>query len=272
MSIITFWSNDNIETGQTMSMAAVATHMAIEHNYKILMIDTANNDKTLEDAFWSQTKKTIVKQKQDIGSGLSGLIRVIDSNRNSPEVITNYSKIIFKNRLELLNGDKMNVEEYKKMQETLQNIVLLANKYYDYVFIDLKTNIENETTKKILSVSDVIVVNITQRLRNINNFLELKEQEDIFKKDNVILNIGTYNPRLSKYTSKNIARYMREKEILFIPYNNTYFEATNEGLVADYFIKFRKVRNVNPNAPFIEATKKLKNAIIDRVKALQMKI
>ena len=51
MSIITFWSNDNIETGQTMSMAAVATHMAIEHNYKILMIDTANNDKTLEDAF-----------------------------------------------------------------------------------------------------------------------------------------------------------------------------------------------------------------------------
>ena len=150
MSIITFWSNDNIETGQTMSMAAVATHMAIEHNYKILMIDTANNDKTLEDAFWSQTKKTIVKQKQDIGSGLSGLIRVIDSNRNSPEVITNYSKIIFKNRLELLKGDKMNVEEYKKMQETLQNIVLLANKYYDYVFIDLKTNIENETTKKIL--------------------------------------------------------------------------------------------------------------------------
>ena len=140
MSIITFWSNDNIETGQTMSMAAVATHMAIEHNYKILMIDTANNDKTLEDAFWSQTKKTIVKQKQDIGSGLSGLIRVIDSNRNSPEVITNYSKIIFKNRLELLKGDEMNVEEYKKMQETLQNIVLLANKYYDYVFIDLKNN------------------------------------------------------------------------------------------------------------------------------------
>ena len=80
MAVITFCSNQIRETGQTMSMAAVATHMAIEHNYKILMIDTANNDKTLEDAFWSQTKKTIVKQKQDIGSGLSGLIRVIDSN------------------------------------------------------------------------------------------------------------------------------------------------------------------------------------------------
>ena len=106
------------------------------------------------------------------------------------------------------------------MQETLQNIVLLANKYYDYVFIDLKTNIENETTKKILSVSDVIVVNITQRLRNINNFLELKEQEDIFKKDNVILNIGTYNPRLSKYTRNNIPRRL-------ISFSGVFFSSKN---------------------------------------------
>ncbi len=40
MAIITFWSNAKKPTGQTMSIAAVATSMAIEHNYKILLIST----------------------------------------------------------------------------------------------------------------------------------------------------------------------------------------------------------------------------------------
>lgn len=40
MAIITFWSNTKKETGQTMSIAAVATCMAIEHNYKILLVST----------------------------------------------------------------------------------------------------------------------------------------------------------------------------------------------------------------------------------------
>lgn len=40
MAIITFWSKSKKETGQTMSAVAVATSMAIEHNYKILLIST----------------------------------------------------------------------------------------------------------------------------------------------------------------------------------------------------------------------------------------
>lgn len=40
MAIITFWSNTKKETGQSMSIAAVATSMAIEHNYKILLVST----------------------------------------------------------------------------------------------------------------------------------------------------------------------------------------------------------------------------------------
>lgn len=40
MAIITFWSNTKKETGQSMSIAAIATSMAIEHNYKILLVST----------------------------------------------------------------------------------------------------------------------------------------------------------------------------------------------------------------------------------------
>ena len=37
MAIITFWGGDSKESGQTLSIAAVATQMAIEHNYKIFL-------------------------------------------------------------------------------------------------------------------------------------------------------------------------------------------------------------------------------------------
>ncbi len=36
MAIITFYSTDYKETGQTVSMAAIITYMAIKHNYKML--------------------------------------------------------------------------------------------------------------------------------------------------------------------------------------------------------------------------------------------
>lgn len=40
MAIITFYSNAKKETGQTMSIAAIAASMPIEHNCKILLIAT----------------------------------------------------------------------------------------------------------------------------------------------------------------------------------------------------------------------------------------
>ena len=40
MSIIAFWSNGREETAKTLSIAAISTYMAIQHNYRILSIST----------------------------------------------------------------------------------------------------------------------------------------------------------------------------------------------------------------------------------------
>ena len=48
MSIVTFWNNGNEQTGKTLSIAAIATYMAIEHNYRILVISTGYNDRNIE--------------------------------------------------------------------------------------------------------------------------------------------------------------------------------------------------------------------------------
>lgn len=40
MSIITFWSNGKEETAKTLSIAAIATNIAMERNFKILIVPT----------------------------------------------------------------------------------------------------------------------------------------------------------------------------------------------------------------------------------------
>ena len=47
MSIVTFWNNTREQSGKTLTAVAVATKMAIERNYKILLISTAYKDPTM---------------------------------------------------------------------------------------------------------------------------------------------------------------------------------------------------------------------------------
>ena len=56
MAVVAFWSNEEKETGQSLSMVALTTYMAIEHNYRILEISTGFQDTTVEDSYWDLEK------------------------------------------------------------------------------------------------------------------------------------------------------------------------------------------------------------------------
>lgn len=56
MSVVTFWSSGKEQTGKTLSIAAISTYMAIEHNYRILVISTGYKDDTLDSCFWEPKK------------------------------------------------------------------------------------------------------------------------------------------------------------------------------------------------------------------------
>ena len=43
MSIVTFWSNSEKTIGQTVAASVTATTMAMEHNYKVLLISADIN-------------------------------------------------------------------------------------------------------------------------------------------------------------------------------------------------------------------------------------
>lgn len=280
MAIITFCSNEIKETGQTLSMAAIATYMAIEHNYKILMIPTGFNDLTLENCFWEYDKiRPTGAFKQDTGSvgldsGVEGLIKVINSNRTNNEIVKNYSRIILKDRLDILlsPGTKL-YQEYAVMAANYTTIIQTANRYYDLVFVDLSKRMPRKEIVEILQSSDIVVMNLTQRLKTIDDFMALREKSDFYRRKNIMLNIGRYD-KFSKYNDKNITKYLKEKNnVSVVPYNTLFFEACSEGMIIDFLLKLRNITDdTDRNVNFIKELKKLDDNILIKLQELQMKL
>lgn len=278
MAIVTFKSNEIKETGQTLSLAAIASQMAIEHNYKVLIVSTNFKDKTLENCFWdigktSSLTERIVQPSVGIESGVEGLMRVMASNKTSPEIVKNYSKIILRDRLDVLPSPVITeYKDYENIAATYPEILQLADRYYDIVFVDLSKRMSEQYAENIIQVSDVVVVNLTQRLKNIDDFIELREQEEFYKRKHIMLLIGRYDS-FSKYNTKNITRYLKErKPVGVIPYNTLYFEACSEGKIIDFFLRMKNIDEMDRNHVFVKETTDFGNSIIYKLQELQMKL
>lgn len=284
MAIITFWSNTNNQTGQTMSAVAVATNMAIEHNYKILLISTQYNDDSLELCFGNQNKnknlinKLVKNPNVGMDNGIEGLSKIANSGKLEPEIIQNYTNVVLKERLEILYGfqdreDKNFLEDYLKVKDQYKDIINDANKFYDMVIVDLKKGLTDDISKNILQISDVIVYNVEQKIVKLNDFLELKPKLlNITNKNNIILNIGRLDEQ-SKYSIKNISRYLKmQSDITTIPYNTLFFEASGEEKIVDLFLKIRKISQTDKNAIFIKQVQNTVENILYKIKEVQMKI
>ena len=279
MSIITFKSDEQKETGQTLSLVATATQMAIEHNYKILIVSTSYRDKTLESCFWEldREKKPIFSSNRmtavGIDSGTEGLIRGLVSSKTNPAMVKDYSKTVLRDRLDVLVSPNSEIyQDYEKVASNYPEILKIADRYYDMIFVDLTRRMDTEQAKKILDISDVVIMNMTQRLRNIDEVMALRKENDFYKQRNVMLLIGRYDAH-SKYNVKNVTRYMKEKRsVLATPYHTLYFEACSEGKAVDFFLKLKRLDPADRNAVFVKGANDVVETIISKLRELQAKI
>ncbi len=262
MPIVSFWNNSSKETGQTLASVAIATMMAIEHNRKILAISTGFKDKTVEDCFWNVSKsKGILSmfggRQPGMNNGIEGLVKILQSNRTSSNIVSDYTKVVFRDRLDILPSPDTNIiDVYNKITPYYAQLAEIANKEYNMVIIDIDKRMKIEDQKKILEKSDLIVVTLKQGRTDLEELLELKQKEPLFKRNNVILLVGKYD-KFSKYNLKNITRYLKENKLISaISYNTLYNEATTEGKVADFFLKFRVVEDqTDRNVVFMQQAK-----------------
>ena len=285
MSIITFVNNIKEDTGKCMSLVAIATYMGIEYNNKVLVVSTTDRQDKIKSCFFEdkQVKKIRFgifgenKSTLDTESGIEGIAKIIRSNRLTPDMITNYTQVVFKDRREILLGaeikNKKNPEEKVRINEEYIDLISNANNYYDKVFVDLDENITEDVREQIINMSDLVIVNSSQNYKSLQKLKENKEKSELLNSPKTLILIGRYD-KYSKYNSKNITRYLEEKnQVLTVPYNTLYFEALNEAGVPDLFLRFRKLYDSEDrNALFIEEIKRASENIIYRIQELQARM
>jgi len=282
MAIVTFYSKEEKETGQTLSAAALATYLAIKHNRKILLVSTNFRDDTLEACYWNLRKEAegmaniagVTPNKGvDVGSGVEGLIKIMESNKISPEMIRNYTRIVFKDRLDVLFSSTTKVyEEYCQIANKYVDILKQADRYYDIVIVDLTKKMDKQTAQTILDTSTIVVLSFTQKIRNIEQVYQLRTADPFYRQDHILLNIGRYDT-FSKYSNKNITRTLKEKKpLLVVPYNTLFFEAAAEGDIVEFFLRFQKVEPTDRNAVFMKEIDKMTERVIYKLQELRMRM
>lgn len=282
MAVIAFWSNSNKETGQTVSAATIATYMAIEHNFRILLVDATFDDDTLERCFWTITnnaKKDVTqrlnKGKLDISAGAEGLASAIASNKATPEIITNYTRVVFKNRLDVLCGLKTkDRNEYLKITKLYKDLLHTANKYYDLVFVDLEKTLELENTKAMLEEADIIMYNFTKNLKQADEFIDTVQKNPNLLSKQKLIPLLSNSDENTPYNVKNVTRYIGErKEIPKIPYTAGFVKSISEAGVANYFLNNgMSGKGFNKSSDLIVSASYACETIVKRLEELKYRI
>lgn len=269
MPITTFWSNNRETIGQTVAAACMATEMAIEHNYKVLLVSADFNNNTMLDCFGAQEsnkeilKGLIRKPQINLDSGINGLLKMANSNRVTPEIIHDYTKIVFSNRLEVLySPNNINEKDQNDTMEKIKNIIMNAARYYDQVIVDLKKELKISEQLEILQMSDIIVLNINQRLNKIEETFQIKEINNMY--DKILWNICKHDKN-SKYNSKNLLRTVLKKQtVCETPYNTLIYDACGEGKLAEVLLNFKTLREEDENLMFVNRMKELQESVLLR--------
>lgn len=272
MAIITFKSNGNKETGNTASLIAVATYMSIKHNIKTLLLSTSLNDDTIQQSFWTESKKNKIlpnstnNQMNSIQSGIEGLSRMINSSKIEPRLVRDYTKVVLMGRLDVLSGCTGTEEQYIETQKSYAKLISVANQYYDMVLVDLDNKLNATMQEQILQISDIIVYTTCQKLKDI----QLLNQKI---NDNNIVAIGKYDDDL-KYNMKNISRTLLKntKRLNTIPYNGRFYESLQEGTVIDLFLNMLRIKNQrDPNYIFLQEVENSVKNINETLKEVRTK-
>ena len=285
MAIVTFWNADREQSGVSISTVAVATKMAIERNLKVLIVSAAYNDTTIKNCFWKDNavRKKIMADSSNVAieNGVEGLSRLLSSNKITPDTITDYTHVIFKDVLEVLDGyieDKNktkeeNLKSYQTIAKVYPAILSVANQYYDMVLVDLSRELNEDVRNEILKIADINVYVAGQKLRSLDYYMKLKIDNPVIAEPKNIIAIGKYS-HYSKYNKNNLQKYLKEKkELSVIPFNILLYEAAEEIEVVDLFYRLSRIKDTtDANYIFMKELDKLVEKIINKIQELQMRM
>ena len=178
------------------------------------------------------------------------------------------NRVLWQNRGEIENEEIPINEQI----ECYKNIILNANKYYDYVIVDLKKGLRYTEILDILELSNVIVLNTEQGIKTLEEFNLNSNVRKFMNSYKVIWNICKYDTK-SKYNIKNLNRTVWKKQPIYnIPYNTLLFDASSEGKLPEMIVNITTIKSEDDSKELFNEANKLIEGIMLRQQELQMRM
>lgn len=267
MAKIVFWSPEEGKSGCTHVAIAVSSLMGITHKSSSLLIDANSNAKKIASSYTLYDDLVNANSFNDTNLGMNAIMRLIKSNKLSPDIIQNYSKPVLKGRLDILYSAIANTQT--EIRENLLSMPLIAknaDEVYDLVFVDLPKTTTDDSAIRVMEQADVIVCVIPQEIEKLSNVLKKINGIENIKNKQKLFVIGDYEAG-SKYNIFNVKlKYKIPEPCYVLPHNYLFTDACNDGNVLDFLYKNINAPAKDYNGEFMQRATEIVEEIVKILK------
>lgn len=188
--VIANYSPQHGQTGATSNMLAIILVLILKFNLNILAMQSHFKMNNLEASLWREPKQIKITDPFD-DYGMDSLIRNRKMAQMDKKMLEYSCHTLMDGKLHLLPGTrKVSEEVYERESGILLDIMEMARKQYDHVFIDVNSG-DKEITNRILEEADLVLVNLCQNPQVLDNYFSNPKEIDSKK----LFLIGNYDSR-----------------------------------------------------------------------------
>lgn len=215
-------------------MLAISLLTGMYYKKKTLITHTHFNFNNLEAPLVEVNSKSKVAENYFQGVGIDVLLRNFKASLPDKEMLENCCISFPNSNVNLLPGTVKNIREAydNEMEMIAPTLIQKIEEFADVLFIDISSGY-NPLSKKLIDISDLTVVNLSQNLSLLDNYFTIF---DSFVQGKVFYLFGNYDSR-SKYNIKNIQRKYKQinsSNSGVIPYNVAFKDSLTDGKTIDF--------------------------------------
>ncbi len=257
---ISFWSPSSDKNYVTSNLACISVMFSMMYKYKSLIIENHIQNNMISSVLMPRINQNHVLEDINyyhshtgIESVLYNLSRYHGKNKDSAidEVISMFeseSTNIYGDYLYYISNNKgiINTNFELFMDYHISTILRASEAFADVTFVDTHSN--NLSTRKVLQEVDLVVVNLPQDQKAIDNFC--KNYKSIIHKSLFLIN--NYNDNSNYNLELLFKSYaIDSRRIATVPFNHEYKEALKSGGLISFLIHNYQSKIEYKNAHFI---------------------
>lgn len=246
------------QTGTTSNMAAIASYIALQHPYKLVLMQSQFTKNYMEESLYHGER---FEENPGQENGMDAMFRMMKSEPITKDMIDSCSIQLYRNRFYLLPPT---IQQDSSMYEMNITPILVycmnaVNLYYDVVFLDAGT-IQDWQKNRLLESADLVVMNLSQNEHALKSCFSM----EFCQRKNLFFLIGNYDP-VSKYNLVYLCKRYKIPlgRVGVLPYNSMFRDSYSDGQIVKFMSQIIESTKDEMNYYFITEVAKTAQKMMD---------